>query len=172
MVLNILKAIGGLGSPTAGSSDLAAWLGLQENADFYRAQALLTLSHYRWSALNNNWRFIHLDHALRGLRNIVFALSALILLLFALALLQPTFGPASPTKVDIVSPVNLLPAALAPLQEEIAELSKVFSTVQKDTISQDWFKRLDERISKVEADINELRAATQVPPSKGGGRHK
>lgn len=93
MMINILQAIGGLGYPTAGSSDLASWLQTNDDCEFYRAQALLTLSHYRRSALNNSWRFVYLTHALRALRNVIFALSLLILIFFAFALVHHPQGP-------------------------------------------------------------------------------
>lgn len=89
MVFNILRAIRGINHRTSGSSDLTRWLSLPTEGDFYRAQALLTLEHYREAALYNNWRFEHLTFAFKGLRNIVFALSALILFLFVVGILTP-----------------------------------------------------------------------------------
>ncbi len=82
MVVSILKAIGGIHYPTFGTSDLTNWLGLASHADFYREHGLLTLEHYRVMVLNNNWRFERLGYALKGLRNIVFALSTLVAVLF------------------------------------------------------------------------------------------
>jgi hypothetical protein len=101
MVSNILRAIGAVGDPSAGSSDLASWLGVGDNSDAYRQLALLTLSFYRRAALNNNWRFIHLDNALRCLRNIVFALGVLILLLFLFDLILPVHSPKLPDLTGI-----------------------------------------------------------------------
>lgn len=83
MVHNIISAIAGTGYPTSGSSDMTRWMRLHSIEDFYRAQALLTLSHYRTAALNNTWRFEYLEQALRGLRNVVYALGIVIACLFA-----------------------------------------------------------------------------------------
>jgi hypothetical protein len=92
MVFNILKTIGGVGYPTAGSSDLARFIAAPTITDHYREEALLTLMHYRQAVLYNSWRFIYLENALTGLRNIVITLSMLILLLFILALIPPDHG--------------------------------------------------------------------------------
>jgi len=89
MVVNVLRAIRGISYPTFGTSDLTAWLGTSGNVGFYRAQGLLTLDHYRVAALNNTWRMHYLQAALKGLRNIVFTLSALIMLLFVIGLMTP-----------------------------------------------------------------------------------
>lgn len=83
MVVNVLRTIGGIEYAEIGSSDLAQWVALPTVSDFYRAQALLTLAHYRRAAGNNSWRFDHLRFALKCLRNIVGALSFLMLLLVA-----------------------------------------------------------------------------------------
>jgi hypothetical protein len=83
MVFNTLAAIRGIHYPVAGSSDFTDWLKQPDQAAFYRAEALLTLEHYRHAVMNNNWRFGRLDHALKGLRNIVLVLGILILALFA-----------------------------------------------------------------------------------------
>jgi len=89
MIISILEAISGINYLAIGTSDLTQWLGLPSNAEFYRAQALLTLDQYRAAALNNSWRFQHLGCALKSLRNIVFALSILILFLFIVAVGTP-----------------------------------------------------------------------------------
>jgi predicted small integral membrane protein len=88
MVVNILRAIGGIEYPRAGSSDMARWMGLRTLESLYRDQAILILSQYRRIALYNNWRFNHLDQAWKGLRNTVFAVGVLILLLFAFAIFR------------------------------------------------------------------------------------
>lgn len=88
MVTNVIKVMGGLEYPTSGASDLAKWLSMPSVEDFLRAQALLTLEHYRYTSLNNSWRFTHLGYALRGLRNIVFAVSTLIATMLAPALMK------------------------------------------------------------------------------------
>lgn len=102
MVLNILRAIGGIEEPRVGASELTAWLGLSE-PEFHRAQALLTLDHYRVAALNDNWRFAHLGRALKGMRNIVFALSALIFFLFVAGMVAPPPAPVAPT-ITVIEP--------------------------------------------------------------------
>ncbi|MCX7137599.1 MAG: hypothetical protein NTW47_13435, partial [Proteobacteria bacterium] len=89
MVVNILRAISGVNYPTSGTSDLTAWLGLKMSEDFYRNQGLLTLEHYRTASLNNTWRMKYFQHALKGLRNVVFTLSILIIFIFALGILKP-----------------------------------------------------------------------------------
>jgi hypothetical protein len=104
MVVNVLQAIGGVGYPRAGSSDLTKWLGAPDKKEFFRAQALLTLNHYRSAALNNSWRFMHLGDALSGLRNIVFALSLLILTLFIAGIETPPTAPAAPPTINVIVP--------------------------------------------------------------------
>lgn len=105
MVLNVLRTIGGVGYPRAGASDLTAWLGMPDKNGFLRAQGLLTLDHYRIAALNNTWRFSHLRDALKGLRNIVFALGILILTVFISGILKPP--PASAPIVVLVPDQHL-----------------------------------------------------------------
>ena len=104
MIVNILRAVSPMGYPTAGSSDLTQWLAKPTDAGFYRAQALLTLDHYRRAALNNNWRFEHLGRALKGLRNIVLALSSLILCLFVAGIEAPRPAPPSAQQVYVIVP--------------------------------------------------------------------
>jgi hypothetical protein len=104
MVVNIVRAIGLIDYPTAGSSDLTEWLAKPTDAEFYRAQALLTLDHYRMAALNNNWRFQHLGRALKGLRNIVLALSGLVLCLFVAGIETPPPAPAAAPQIQVIEP--------------------------------------------------------------------
>jgi hypothetical protein len=104
MVMNILTAIGPIGYPTAGSSDLSLWLAKPTDAGFYRAQALLTLDHYRAAALNNNWRFEHLGRALKGLRNIVLALSGLVVCVFVAGIEAPRAAPPAAPQIEVIVP--------------------------------------------------------------------
>jgi hypothetical protein len=103
MVVNIVGAIGPIGYVSAGSSDMEQWLKEPTDEGFYRAQALLTLDHYRRAVLNNNWRFDHLGRALKGLRNIVLALSLLILCLFVAAIVAPPPIPVVP-QIQVIEP--------------------------------------------------------------------
>jgi hypothetical protein len=103
MFINILKAIGPIGYPHAGSSDFTGWLAEPTDAGFYRAQAILTLEHYRTAKLNNDWRFRHLESALDGLRNIVVVLSLLILCLFVAGIAAPPLAPQAP-KIEVIVP--------------------------------------------------------------------
>jgi hypothetical protein len=86
MVVNILKSIGAIEYPTAGSSDLARFMSCHDIADHYRDEALLTLRHYRQTSLYNSWRFQRLVDAWKGLRNIVITLSILTLMFWMFAL--------------------------------------------------------------------------------------
>jgi hypothetical protein len=104
MVVSILKAIGPIGYLHAGASDLTDWLRQPAEADFYRAQALLTLDHYRRATLNNSWRFGHLESALKGLRNIVFALSCLMLCLFVAGIEAPRPAPPAAPQIQVIAP--------------------------------------------------------------------
>jgi hypothetical protein len=104
MVVNIVRAIGLIDYPTTGSSELIEWLAKPTEAGFYRAQALLTLDHYRRAALNNNWRFEHLGRALKGLRNIVLALSSLILCLFVAGIEVPRPTPPAAPQIQVIEP--------------------------------------------------------------------
>jgi hypothetical protein len=104
MVVNIVRAIGPIDYPTVGSSELTEWLAKPTDADFYRAQALLTLDHYRRAALNNTWRFEHLGRALKGLRNIVLALSSLILCLFLAGITVPRPAPPAAPQIQVIEP--------------------------------------------------------------------
>ncbi|MGA2191690.1 MAG: hypothetical protein ABSH33_24545 [Steroidobacteraceae bacterium] len=104
MVANILKAVGPIGYAHAGSSDLTGWLEKPTDAGFYRAQALLTLDHYRRATLNNSWRFGHLESALKGLRNIVVALSSLILCLFVAGIAAPPPAPPAAPQIRVIVP--------------------------------------------------------------------
>ena len=95
MVVHILNAIGGIPYSHAGNSEFTHWLRTRSDAEFYRAEGLIALDHYRAAVLNNDWRFSHLEQAFKGLRNIVYAVSALILLLFVGALIaKPAAGAA------------------------------------------------------------------------------
>jgi hypothetical protein len=100
MVMNILRAIRGIGYPTFGTSDLTTWLGSSDNAGFYRSQRLLVLDHYRVAERNNTWRVHYLQFALKGLRNIVFTLSALIMFLLVIGVLTP---PPPPPAAPMIS---------------------------------------------------------------------
>jgi hypothetical protein len=104
MIVNILRAIGPMGYPTTGSSDFTEWLAKPTDAGFYRAQGLLTLDHYRRAALNNNWRFEHLGRALKGLRNIVLALSGLILCIFVAGIEAPRPAPPAAPQIQLINP--------------------------------------------------------------------
>jgi hypothetical protein len=82
LTLNALRATSGLRYPRIGTSDLLQWLPKTE-AQLIRGLATNTLTNYREAAIVNTWRSMHLSDAQVCLRNIVFALAALVVIVFS-----------------------------------------------------------------------------------------
>jgi len=85
LVLNLVRAIKGIGYPRAGSSDVARWAGCADKASLYKDEAVCVLEWYRTSAHINTWRFGCLDRALVALRNIVIASAILVVAILVIA---------------------------------------------------------------------------------------
>lgn len=89
MVSNVLKAISGLKYFESGSSDLTKWMASKDLQSFYKSRGLFTLEIYRNAVRMNDWRFEHLNRATHCLRNIVWALGGLIVLIFGILAIYP-----------------------------------------------------------------------------------
>ncbi len=90
LTVSALRAIGGLGYPAVGSSELREIMQAAGGADdIVRELALRTLLNYRTATILNTWRFLHLSNAQKCLRNSAIAFALLVLALFAISLVPP-----------------------------------------------------------------------------------
>lgn len=88
LTLNALRAIKGIDYPRVGTSDLIKWLPEGEKA-FIGRISLIHLRHYKLAVISNSWRFAHLSNAQRCLRNIVLAVSSLVIWVFVVSIAAP-----------------------------------------------------------------------------------
>lgn len=85
LTYSALRAAGSLEYSRIGSSDLIAWFA-QSETQLVRRIGLMTLDNYRKAAISNSWRIIHLRYAQECLRNTIFALALLIILVFVITI--------------------------------------------------------------------------------------
>lgn len=96
LTISALRAIGGIGYPAIGSSDLRNIMGMPGGADdIVRQIASRTLLHYRTASILNSWRFLHLANAQKSLRNSAITFALLVLATFTFNLLVPAAPSAT-----------------------------------------------------------------------------
>jgi hypothetical protein len=92
LTINALRATSGLRYRRTGTSDLIVLLSKRESK-LVAGLATSTLANYRHAGIVNTWRSMHLTFAQMCLRNIVFALAALVVVVFS-AVISAEYRPS------------------------------------------------------------------------------
>lgn len=119
LTINALRATSGLRYRRTGTSDLIVLLSKSESA-LVAGLATSTLANYRYAGIVNTWRSMHLTFAQTCLRNIVFALAVLVVVVFT-AVTAAESGPS------IWNGRASTPPAFLAIQQDLQELFAVLS---------------------------------------------
>lgn len=104
LTVNALRATQLIAYRKMGTTDLLKWIETPAGT-FSKCLALETLVNYRQASIVNSWRATHLAYAQMCLRNIVFALAMLVVVVFAaIVLAQGSKGSAS--NINPAPPLN------------------------------------------------------------------
>jgi hypothetical protein len=107
----------------------------------------------------------HIAQFVKG-AHILTAVAVIILVVAALpASIALSNLPQRPTKMEISRPVEISSATLTPVRDAIATISDEVSTLRSELLAQQRWRELDDRISKIESELEKLVAGNAITPT-------